>query len=166
MQLTFLPVVRQGRPPGEALPPLRAVQAEQPLNDAQDERAGGVAEGIGMASKAVVITILRGAAGAVGFGRDGFGHPRQQRLAALRASQCRIGLRGFTRLHKADKIIRQILAHCHSRTPDARLDAAVAAAVVSLDQVRDGKAWLEGVTRWNTRWANKVQITELDVQKH
>ena len=53
---------------------------------------------------------------------------------------------------------RHVLALCHSRTPDARLDAALAAAVVSLDQGRDGKAWLEGVTRWNTRWANNYQI--------
>jgi hypothetical protein len=52
----------------------------------------------------------------------------------------------------------QLLADCRSRTPDTMLDAALAAAVVSLDQARDGQAWLEGVTRWNTRWAINYQI--------
>ena len=52
----------------------------------------------------------------------------------------------------------EVLKGCRSRTPDKTLDAALAGAVVTLDQVRDGRAWLEGITRWNTRWAINYQV--------
>lgn len=51
-----------------------------------------------------------------------------------------------------------LLQQCQCSTPEPALDAALAAAVVTLDHVRDGKAWLEGITRWNTYWACNFQI--------
>ena len=43
-----------------------------------------------------------------------------------------------------------LLQQCCCSTPEPALDAALASAVVTLDHVRDGKAWFEGITRWNT----------------
>jgi len=51
-----------------------------------------------------------------------------------------------------------LLQQCCCSTPESALDAALAAAVVTLDHVRDGKAWFEGITRWNTYWAINYQI--------
>ncbi|MBF0245590.1 MAG: hypothetical protein HQL31_10025 [Planctomycetes bacterium] len=72
------------------------------------------------------------------------------------------GTEGFPGYAEAEANTRehylQVLRDCRSHSPDPVLDAALEAAVVTLDQVHDGPLWLEGLTRWNTYWADNYQI--------
>ncbi len=56
------------------------------------------------------------------------------------------------------KHYQSLMDQCRCCTPDPVLDAALSGAVVTMDHTKDFPAWLEGITRWNTGWANNYQI--------